>query len=63
MCPHFLGDTGLLVLLHRADHVDRVAVTGVGIGDERQLAGANDAVRVVDHLAHRHEADVGSAEQ
>ena len=61
MCPHFLGDdlvlemdrgdTGLLVLLHRADHVDRVAVAGVGVGDERQLDGLSDAVRVVDHLA------------
>jgi hypothetical protein len=29
------GDPRLLVLADRADHVDRVAVAGVGIGDDR----------------------------
>ena len=46
MWPHFFGvtwssrwsarDTGLLVGLHGADHVDRVAVAGVSVGDHRQ---------------------------
>ena len=45
------GDAGLLVQLHRADDVDRVAVAGVGVGDHRHVDGGDDPAGVVDHLA------------
>ena len=53
---------GLLVLLHGPHDVDRVAEAGVGVGDDGQRAGPCDAAGVVDHLRHRHEPDVGTAE-
>ena len=73
MCPHFLGITwssrwmpghaGLLVGLHRAHHVDRVAVAGVGVGDHRHVDGGDDPPGVVDHLGAGEQPDVGPAEQ
>ena len=57
------GDPRPLVLLHGADDVERVAVAGVGVGDDRQFAGGDDPGGVVDHLAHREQADVGPPEQ
>ena len=44
------GDAGLLVELHGADDVDRVAVAGVGVGDDRHVDGGDDPAGVVDHL-------------
>src|SRR5439155_23149697 len=37
------GHAGALVLLHGADHVDRVAVAGIGVGDHRQVPGGDDS--------------------
>ena len=57
------GDAGLLVELHGADDVDRVAVAGVGVGDHRHVDGGHDPPGVVDHLAAAEQPDVGAADQ
>src|SRR5262245_26547108 len=71
MCPHFLGrrlvldvdagDPCPLVLLDGADHVDRVPVAGVGVGEYRDRQSVDDPAGVVDHLRHRQQPDVGPA--
>ena len=55
-CPQRLGETwssmmdrrdaGRLELFDRAAHVDRVAVTGVGVADERNVDARGGAMRV-----------------
>jgi hypothetical protein len=55
------ADPGGLVFTHGPDHVDRVTVAGVGVGDHRDVDRLRDPVRVVDHLRKRHQADVGAA--
>ena len=57
------GDAGLLVELHGADDVDRVAVAGVGVGDDRDVDGGDDPAGVVDHLRARQQTHVGAADQ
>ena len=44
------------------DDVDGVAVPGVGVADDRHLHGITDASRVVDHLGHGPERDVGDTQ-
>ena len=46
------------MLLDRANHVQFVAVTGVGVGDHRNIDGTHDAGRVGDHLGHGHQAEI-----
>ena len=48
--------------MHGPDHVDRVAVAGVGVGDHRDVDRLGDPSGVVDHLRKRHQPDVGAAE-
>jgi hypothetical protein len=55
------GDAARLVLAHRARDVELVAVAGVGVGDQRHRDRARHDGGVVDHLAHRQEAEVGIA--
>ena len=50
-----------LVFAHGARHVELVAVAGVGIGDQRDADRARHDRRVVDHLAHGEQAEVGVA--
>ena len=57
------GDSGLLVLLHRAQDVDLVAVAGVGVGHDGKVGCVGDAAGVVDHLGEPEQADVGATEQ
>ena len=57
------GDAGLLVELHGPDDVDRVAVSGVGVGDHRHVDGGHDPAGVVDHLRAREQSHVGAADQ
>ena len=55
------GDPGLLVFAHGADHVDGIAVAGVGIGDDRdpdRLDGAADEQHV---LGQAQQAQIGVA--
>jgi hypothetical protein len=56
------GDARALVFTHGAHDIHRAAIAGVGIGDERNACGLGDAARVVDHLRHRQETDVGHSE-
>jgi hypothetical protein len=53
------GDAGFFIIADRAARVDRVAVAGVGIGDNGQLARIDDAARVVDHFGRGQQSDVG----
>src|SRR5690606_26700591 len=57
------GDPGLFVGSYGAHDVDRIAVSGVGVGDHGDVDGGDDAGRVVDHLGAGQEADVGPADQ
>ena len=52
------GDAGLLVLPHAADHVERVAVAGVHVGDHRDVQGVHRARDVLRDLGHREQAHV-----
>ena len=53
------GHAGALELAHRAPRVDRVAVAVVGVDDHRNAHRLGDVARVLDHLGHRHQPDVG----
>ena len=44
---------------HRPDDVDWVTVTCVSVGNKGQLHRLRNQARVGQHLAHRHEAQVG----
>ena len=57
------GDPARLVFAHRAHGVELVAVAGIGVGDDRQVDRGGDAAGVVDHLRHRHQAEIGVAER
>jgi hypothetical protein len=57
------GHPGRLVGADRADHVQRVAVAGVHVGDHRDVHARGDPARVVGHLGHREQAHVGPSEQ
>ena len=56
------GDTGLFVIADGASCVDRVAVTGIGVSDDRQLGGINDATGVVDHFGCGEQTDIRHAQ-
>jgi hypothetical protein len=56
------GHARALIALDRAPDIQHPAVAVVGIGDERQPARLGDAARVVDHLGHGQQADVGHAQ-
>src|SRR3989475_302337 len=56
------GCTGVDQLVHRADHVQRVAVAGVGVDNDRDLDRAADAIRGRHHLGLREVAEVRQAE-
>ena len=53
------GNTALLVLAHAAHHVDRIAVTGVHVGDDRNIHGFDRARNEQQVLGHGQQADVG----
>ena len=53
---------GALELAHRAHHVERVAVAGVGIDDQMRADAVADQRQRLGHLGHGDEADVGPAE-
>src|SRR5262245_20104386 len=56
------GYAGGLVLARGADHVDRVAVPGVGVGHYRDIDRLRDPSGVVDHLGQSHQPDVGATQ-
>jgi hypothetical protein len=56
------GDSGGLVPANRPDHVDRVAIPGVGVGDQRQVDRLGDLAGVVDRLRHRQQPHIGAAQ-
>jgi len=53
-------DSCPLVRLNGPDDVDRVAVPSVGVSDHRDVDRIHNTASVVDHLRHRHQANVGS---
>ena len=55
------GHPGPLELAHRATDVQRVAVAGVGVGDDRHARLLDDVGEPVDDLARREQAEVGIA--
>ena len=59
---HMRRDAGGLQFLHRAHHVERVAVAVIGIDQQRQLAGAVDAIRLCGELGQRQHDQVGRAQ-
>jgi hypothetical protein len=56
-------DPGCFVLPDGADHVYRVAVAVVGVGDERYLDRLGYAAGVVHHLAKSQKSDVWAAQE
>jgi len=61
--PHLVLDVdgrnpGLLILLYRANYIDGIAVTGIGIGDKGDLHGGSDAPCILHHLRHRKQTDI-----
>ena len=49
---------GSFECLYRAEDIQLVSVTGIGIGNEGNVDGAGYAPRIVDHLGHREKAEV-----
>ena len=45
------GHASRLVRLHRAPHAERVAIAGVGVGDDRQVDLLDDVGQPLDDLA------------
>ena len=56
------GDAGGLQFFHRALDVERIAVTVIGVDQERQLAGAIDTVSLLREFGQRQHDDVRRAE-
>ena len=56
------GNAGLLEIAHGTPGVDRVAVAGVGVGDDGKSRGIGNAGCVVDHFGGREEADIRHTE-
>ena len=56
------GDAGGFQFLHRAHHVQRVAVSMIGIDHQRQLAGAVDAIGLRGEFGQRQQDQVGIAQ-
>ena len=66
--PHLVfeeqpGGAGAVIEFDGAQHVQRVAVTGVGVDQHRPRGQATDAPRRVGHLGLGQIAEVGLAEQ
>ena len=59
---HQRGNAGGFQFLHRAHHVQRVAVAVVGIDHQRQLAGAVDAIGLGGEFRQRQHDQVGRAQ-
>src|SRR5450759_2700040 len=57
------GNAGSLELLDRAPDIDCVAVTGIGIADQRNVDAGRDAVRMARDQRKVDQADIGTAEQ
>ena len=55
------GDPRLLVFAHRADHVERVAVAGIGVGDDRDPDRLDRHPDKANILAKRQQAQIGVA--
>ena len=55
------GDPRLLVFADRADHVDRIAVAGVGIGDDRDADRLDRQPDKADILRKGEQAEIGIA--
>ena len=55
------GDPRLLVLADRADHVDRVAVAGIGIGDDRDADRLDRQPDKADILRQGEQPEIGIA--
>ena len=52
------GDAGAFVVLHGADDIEFVAVTGVGIGDERDVDGACHSGGVGNHFGFGQQSEI-----
>ena len=55
-------DTGPLEFLDRAKHVQLIAITGIGVTDQRNRNRIHDPGRIRNHLGHRDQAIVGIAQ-
>jgi hypothetical protein len=53
---------GRLVRLHGAAHAERVAVAGVGVGDERDADGRSEVAGVIGHLGEAGVAEIRQAQ-
>ena len=56
------GDAGTLVTLHGANDVDRISITGIRIGNDRNRDRIDNALRVIDHFTHAEQPDIRPAE-
>ena len=56
------GDARAHALANGAHHVERVAVAGVHVRDERHVDGSDDGAHAVEHLGRREQAVVRCAE-
>ena len=56
-------NSGELVVLHRADHVQRITIAGIRVSNDRYVHGLRDAPRVIHHLRHRQQTDIRPPEQ
>src|SRR6185437_324484 len=54
-------DAGADDLLHRKMHVDRVAVAGIGVDEDRDVAMRRHVARVIDEIAQADDAVIGHA--
>ena len=55
------GDPGFLVLAHGADDIDRVAVAGIGVGDDRDRYRLDRQPDKADIFDHRQQPEIGVA--
>ena len=52
----------MLELLHGAHHVQRIAVAGIGVDDQAEIAVTHDAAHLVGELGQRLQHEVGHRE-
>ena len=52
-------DTGAFVVLHGAHDIEFVAVSGIGVGHDRNIHGTRHAGRVGDHFGLGEQAEIG----
>src|SRR6185437_11262410 len=59
---HDAREARLLERAHREVHVHGVAIAGIGIGEQRQIAARRDGAADTQVLLHPHHAEIGPAE-